>query len=237
MLVPLLVRLFSRVLTVKHLGPPIIAAGLLAGASAIAKPAQPTIADRVEVEADPKNSGALRIRARLLVGKNACDATGADVSFSRRVEDRVLTLTPVRTSNPVRPKRCKETGRGLYRLVETKISAKEAAKSRAIVLENVERIGWGLDIRTLLATPEDPGQATLTGVLERVAAAGGESTGYALELDSGELVEVDLATHSLSKSFAAFEGRTTAVKGKFKTVTGTELSRSVLEARELSPGL
>lgn len=100
-----------------------------------------------------------------------------------------------------------------------KISGVEIPARTVFVVEAVEKTDG-----------DGPSQEVqkLDGTLRQVAAIGGESTGYALELEDGEkLVELDLSTHSFESSFA--DGVKAYVEGTFKTVKGVEIpSRSVL---------
>ena len=73
---------------------------------------------------------------------------------------------------------------------------------------------------------------SFTGTLVHMAAVGGETTGTWLQTDSGDRVELDLATHGLSPDFV--EGNYVTVAGKFKTVQGVEIaSRKVLVVTSL----
>jgi hypothetical protein len=74
---------------------------------------------------------------------------------------------------------------------------------------------------------------SLTGSLFTMNAIGGETTGFGLLTDSGDNVELDLATHGLMKRFV--EGDHVSVTGTFKTVHGVEIpSRKVLVVTTLA---
>ncbi len=65
------------------------------------------------------------------------------------------------------------------------------------------------------------------GVLTRVMAVGGETTGTALTREDGTVVELDLETHGFQARFV--EGRRVEVAGTLRTVQGVEIpERSVL---------
>lgn len=68
---------------------------------------------------------------------------------------------------------------------------------------------------------------TLKGALVRIAAIGGESTGFGLLLTSGEIIELALETTDLISSFE--EDKDVVVTGVYKTVYGVEIpERQVL---------
>lgn len=71
-----------------------------------------------------------------------------------------------------------------------------------------------------------------SGVLTRVVAMGGETTGTALTKNDGTRVEVDLQTNGLQARFV--EGRTAEVTGTLQKVTGVEIpERTVLVVASL----
>lgn len=81
---------------------------------------------------------------------------------------------------------------------------------------------------TMAAEPQ-----TYQGAFVAVAAIGAESTGHALQLADGTLVELDLVAHGLQARFS--EGKRAEVTGRIKEVTGVETgTRKVLVVETLT---
>jgi hypothetical protein len=110
--------------------------------------------------------------------------------------------------------------------VFTTVRGIEIAERRVLVVSDLQLTG------TARAAAPDTGETvTVHGVLQRMMAIGGETTGYAVETDSGELVEIAL-DEALAAAFQ--EGATARVTGVFTTVRGIEIAeRRVLVVSDL----
>ena len=82
-------------------------------------------------------------------------------------------------------------------------------------------------------TEEEAGPQVLTGTLIRVAAIGGETTGWAVQVEPDRRVEVDL---SAIPAAGQYVDRRVTVRGQFTTVRGVEIpTRRVFKVSSLKP--
>src|SRR5262245_9715586 len=85
----------------------------------------------------------------------------------------------------------------------------------------------GPDNGTDSSESEVSGRRSYTGKLVTMFAIGSETTGTALQLNDGRLIELDLSRNHLGSQFS--EDKKATVVGKFETVIGIEIhSRQVL---------
>lgn len=85
-----------------------------------------------------------------------------------------------------------------------------------------ELLQRGYTFASPVVTPDvEAGMETRVGTFQSVFAIGGESTGTALILPNGTIVELDLSTHGLDAFFA--EGLRAKVEGHFVDVAGIEI--------------
>jgi hypothetical protein len=211
---------------------------LTAGATTASAQArsQPSIITNVKIS--PVNGGinpdafAYRIEGEILAGGNACEARGVKVGLAQSGRG-VVHLTPYKQAPRGAPRACIR----LYDPVYVKIAVTVrgfSSRTQEIVLDNVDELGQSESLTQLLAD-QDAGGEELTGILTRVLAIGGETTGIALALEDGSLVELDLAANALLERGQALEGETVRVKGRYTTVHGVEIpSRQVLVVDGLS---
>lgn len=192
-----------------------------------------TIIENVTVT--PVNGGinpdafAYEIKASVLVGGNACEAQGVKVSLIQKTARGIIAVTPM--------KQIKDDGRicariwaPVYRTVKTTVRGL-STRIDDVVIRNVQELGTATSVSTLLA---EDAEITLTGYLDQVMAIGGETTGTALVLASGEQIEIDLATNNLDHSLAEILGTEVTLRGVYKTVAGVEIaSRRVLVVTSL----
>lgn len=198
-----------------------------------AKTTSETIIETVDVV--PVNGGinpdafAYDVTARLLVGGNSCEAQSVKVSLVESRKRGIVSLTPVKVrSGAVRI--CPRIWMPVYRTVKTTVRGLGSQVADVVIL-NVGTRGTTTSVSALLA---DDAEVSLTGYLDQVMAIGGETTGTALVLASGETIEIDLATNNLDRSLASILGTEVTVHGVYKTVTGVEIpTRRVLEVTSL----
>jgi hypothetical protein len=86
---------------------------------------------------------------------------------------------------------------------------------------------------TLYASYVEPAAETYTGQLIRMAAIGGETSGYGLRTADGTVLELDLSTNGFDQQF--FAGRNAQVAGVITQVHGVEIpTRNVLVVTSLT---
>ena len=202
--------------------------------AAAAKPGTlPTTVQDVQVQNELSHGApgqfAYRVSAKVLVGANPCEANGVSVDLVKRLDAGVLELVPTRHIPPGPRPVCTREYLPVYRVVERFVSGR-ATDTQDVVLLNVMKLGTRTPVQEFLATSTT---TSLDGVLEKIMGAGAESTGYAVELPSGESVELDLKTNGFERRAIDLFGRGVTVKGTYKTVTGVELTRRVLEVTAL----
>ncbi len=186
-----------------------------------------------DIDVSPVNGGinpdsfAYHIRATVLAGSNPCEARGVQLAFSQKKKDGTLTLTPVKKV-PRGQRICTREFQPVYRSIETTVHGL-AIDITDVVIANLGELGNLTSVSEITGAGSE--EQTVTGTMTRVMAIGGETTGWALVLESGTQVEVDLATNNLDHDAEAFDGQKLKVTGTYKTLRGVETpSRQVLEA-------
>lgn len=169
---------------------------------------------------------AYTIKASVFVGGNDCDARGVKASLRQSIEDGILNIVPEMRRPKRAPVACPRVWMPVYRTVTVTVRGFQS-RIDDVVVHNIGEFGARTSVADLI-------DVTVTGVLTQVAAIGGETTGFALYLADGTLLEVDLATHDLDRLVLELDGAEVTVTGRYKTVAGVEIaSRRVLEARTL----
>lgn len=197
--------------------------------------AVPTIATQVDVQ--PVNGGinpdafAYKITAKVLRGANKCEAKGVRVGLKQKLTDGVVDVTPMKRGATDAPRICTREWEPVYQTLSITVRGMRSNVDD-VVVHNIDGLGTTTSVEALLVSTSE---VTLTGYLDRVAAIGGESSGYALVLDNGDVIELDLATNNLDHDTFQLEGQAIQVQGVYKTVVGVEIaSRRVLEVSSLS---
>jgi len=184
---------------------------------------RPTVIEDIRVK--PVDSGtnpdafAYRIHAKLLLGANACEARGVHVKLVTREANGLLEVVPIKTAPREGSRACAQTFRPLYREVDL-VARGLSSHAADVVVRNIDHLGTRTSLSDLIPSRRT---LTMTGTLSRMQALGGETTGYSLELASGEIVEIDLLTGGLDSRFKNLEGTRVTVKGRFKNIQGTEI--------------
>lgn len=217
----------------RNLAPLVLGLSLTATSGYAAPRTQDTTINDVKVTAE--NGGinpkafAYRIDAQVLVGSNACTAKGVTVELRRTRTRGVIHVSPIKRLPADADKRiCTGEWAPVYK-TETITVRGSTAEYGDVLIHNFGGKGKNVSVHDLLEP--GAGAVTLTGVLDRAMGIGGESSGYALELPSGERIELDLATHGLARDFHKHEGQKVTVSGQYKQVQGTEVpNRRLLEA-------
>jgi len=193
----------------------------------------PTTIQDVQVTSAAAAPGqfAYKVTAKILVGGNACQANGVTVDLVRKIDDGVLELVPTKRLPPGPPAICAQSYAPVYAVVQRLVTG-SVADTEDVVLLNVAKLGTRTPVQDFLATAPS---SSLTGVLEQVMAAGGETTGYGLELQGGQMVELDLKTNGFERRAVDLFNQSVTVSGVYKSVTGVELTRQVFEVTSLEP--
>ena len=190
---------------------------------------------------------AYRVEGRIFAGNSPCLARGVRVGLRTRTQSGVIHVAPYRQDRlfgrGARPT-CDDLYAPVYRDVAMTVRG-QSSQTSDVVIHSVGAYGNDVSARSLLASTSESlaspsAPATLTGVFTRVMGAGGESTGLALQLADGRLVEIDLPTQVLQAlpgpqaGLDALDGQTLALTGLYETRTGVESpSRQVLVVQSL----
>lgn len=206
---------------------------LTQGALATPMTVQTVISDIQVTEANGginPDAFAYKITAKVLVGANSCEAKNVKASLVKKVADGVISVVPMKRLPRGAPSMCTREWKPIYKTISLTVRGLQSQVEDVVVL-NINEYGASTSISALLGSDAE---LSMSGLLDRVAAIGGESTGYALILPTGESVELDLITNNLDLRTFELEGGPVNVRGIYKTVLGIEIpSRQVLEVTSL----
>lgn len=165
------------------------------------------------------------LSADALIAENHCLAQGLRVKLKTERKGRILTVTAV-ISGRARHQICPSVYQPIYRRVTTTVRA-FASRTADVVVRNIEELGSDRTVADLLSADADLAQ--LTGTILRVMAIGGESTGTAIMLADGSVVEINLVDAGLAEWGMTTDGAIVALTGRYVDVAGVEiLTRRVL---------
>lgn len=189
-----------------------------------------------EIKVTPENAGinpdafSYLVEAKVLAGSNPCTATGVKIQLSKRISVGALNLV-ARKRLPQGPRpMCIQIWQPVYKIVKTRVTGFRSRTSK-IFIHNLGEIGAVKTVDQLLQASQ---VISVKGIMTRVMAVGGETTGFAVMTSNGDYVEIDLKTNGLHLRFEEFEERTVVVSGKMTKKTGVEIPvRNVLIAEDL----
>lgn len=189
-----------------------------------------------DVKVIPENGGinpdafTYVIETKVLAGSNPCVATGVSVRLTQRRSAKALSITALKRIPASNGRICPQVWSPVYQTATIRVTGIRSAAPK-VLINNVGSPGTVKSLEQILQTNT---QLTITGVLTRVMAIGGETSGIAVVTRNGDHVEVDLSTNSLLEVMDTLEGREVVIIGKMVKKRGVEIpERNILVATDI----